>query len=122
MPHRFEPLLELAHAHASAYLDRLPERHFGARASREELIAALHAPFTQQGEAGDRVIGLLAAQAKRGIVASGSARYFGFVVGGCYPVARATDWLTASWDQNAGIYVLSPLAAVAEEVAAGWLL
>ena len=122
MPHRFEPMLGQAHAHASAYLDRLPERHVGARATREELITALQAPLSRQGEAGETVIDRLAAQAERGIVASGSARYFGFVVGGCYPVALAADWLTTTWDQNAGIYALSPLAAVAEEVAAGWLL
>jgi glutamate/tyrosine decarboxylase-like PLP-dependent enzyme len=30
--------------------------------------------------------------------------------------------LAAAWDQNAGLYVSSPAAAVAEEVAAGWLL
>jgi glutamate/tyrosine decarboxylase-like PLP-dependent enzyme len=30
--------------------------------------------------------------------------------------------LTGAWDQNAGLYALSPAAAVAEEVAAKWLL
>jgi len=48
-------------------------------------------------------------------------RYFGFVIGGGYPVAVAADWLTSAWDQNAGIYATSPAAAVVEHVAATWV-
>ena len=35
------------------------------------------------------------------------------------PAALAADWLTSAWDQNAGLYAISPAASVAEEVAAG---
>nr|MBA3887935.1 aspartate aminotransferase family protein [Acidobacteriota bacterium] len=48
-------------------------------------------------------------------------RFFGFVVGGSLPAATAADWLVSAWDQNAGLYVLSPLVSVVEEAAAGWL-
>jgi glutamate/tyrosine decarboxylase-like PLP-dependent enzyme len=48
-------------------------------------------------------------------------RYFGFVIGGALPVAVAADWLTSAWDQNAGLAVPTPAAAVVEEVAGGWL-
>ena len=78
----FDALLERAHAHASGYLHLQPDRHVGARASREELLTALQAPLTQQGESGAAVIDLLASQGGRGAVASGSPRYFGFVIGG----------------------------------------
>ena len=84
--------------------------------------AALGAPLAAGGEAGEAVIDLLATQAVRGTAACSSPRYFGFVIGGAYPVALAADWLVSTWDQNAGIYVISPLVAVVEEVAAGWLL
>jgi glutamate/tyrosine decarboxylase-like PLP-dependent enzyme len=43
-------------------------------------------------------------------------------VGGSFPVALAADWLVSAWDQNAGIFVLSPLTAVCEEIAGEWLL
>jgi glutamate/tyrosine decarboxylase-like PLP-dependent enzyme len=118
----FGPLLDRAHAHASAYLRRQPDRHVGARADRGELLSALRVPLALRGEAGEAVIDLLAAQAEHGAIASGSPRYFGFVIGGTYPVALAADWLATTWDQNAGIHATSPLSAVVEEVAGDWLL
>ena len=118
----FQPLLARTHAHAVDYLREQTGRHVGARARREELLAALGAPLSQQGEDDAAVIDLLAAQAPRGAIASGSPRYFGFVIGGTYPVALAADWLAATWDQNAGIHATSPLSAVVEEIAGEWLL
>ena len=118
----YDALLSRAHAHALDYLRALPGRHVGATATRDELIAALRAPLSPAGEAPEAVLDLLASQAPRGASACNSPRYFGFVIGGSTPVALAADWLVSTWDQNAGIYVISPLVAVAEEVAGEWLL
>ncbi|HEY5851829.1 MAG TPA: aminotransferase class V-fold PLP-dependent enzyme [Lysobacter sp.] len=118
----FDEYLKKAVAHASTYLRRLPDRHVGARASREELLETLRVPLPGQGDEGGDVIDLLAAQVDRGAVACNSPRYFGFVIGGAFPVALAADYLVSTWDQNAGIYAISPLVAVVEEVAAQWLL
>src|SRR2546422_11489144 len=55
-------------------------------------------------------------------LASAGGRFFGFVVGGSLPAAVAASNLAAAWDQNAGIVVLSPIAARLEQVAMRWLL
>ena len=117
-----EALLRLAHDRAADYLHSLPERPVGARVTRDELLAALRVPLSQEGESGHRVIESLAAEGARGTHASAGPRYFGFVIGGSLPVALAADWLTSAWDQNPGIYATSPFVSVVEDVAREWLL
>ena len=56
-----------------------------------------------------------------GLVATPGPRFFGFVIGGALPAASAADVVAVGWDQCAFNAVLSPAAAVAEEVAGGWL-
>src|SRR4051812_15070223 len=111
-------LLARASEHAVAFLEGLPERHAGAVADPEALRIALSA----EGVDAATVIDDLVAAVEPGVVASPGPRYFGFVTGGVLPAALAADWLTAAWDQNAGLYAAAPAPAVAEEVAAGWLL
>jgi glutamate/tyrosine decarboxylase-like PLP-dependent enzyme len=55
-------------------------------------------------------------------VAQTGGRYFGFVNGGIIPAALAARWLGDAWDQNAALYVISPVASVLEEVCEGWLV
>ncbi len=104
------------------YLSSLPDRPVGRPTDPGALRAALGGPLPDAGEDPVAVIDALARAAAPGIVASAGPRYFGFVVGGALPAALAADWLTATWDQLAGLYVSGPAAAAVEEVVAGWLL
>src|SRR5207302_10248070 len=85
---------------AQAYLDSLPERRVGARASAAELMAALGGPLGDEGVAPAAVIAALARDAEPGIVATAGPRHFGVVTGGSLPVAGAADWRTGAWGQN----------------------
>jgi len=106
---------------ALAWLEGLPTRPVPGRAGLAELRAALGGPLPERPQDPREVVAELARAAEPGLVASGGGRYFGFVVGGATPAALAADWLTSTWDQNAGLYVLGPAASVVEEVAGAWL-
>ncbi len=107
---------------AATFLTGLDERHVGATATAASLRDRLGGPLPEGGCLPDEAIERLVSGVEGGLVASGSPRYHGFVVGGALPVAVAADWLTSAWDQNAQVFATSPAAAVAEEVVAGWLL
>ena len=117
-----DALLTRTRDHALEFLRGLPERHVGARATRDELLAALRVPLSEGGEEPAGVIDALAAQAERGVIACPGPRYFGFVIGGSLPVALSADWLVSTWDQNPGIYATSPIVSVIEDIAREYLL
>jgi glutamate/tyrosine decarboxylase-like PLP-dependent enzyme len=107
---------------ASAYLDRVSERPVAARSGRAELMSALGGPLADEGIPPEQVIEQMARAADPGLVASPGPRYFGFVTGGALPVSVAADWLASTWDQNGGMYVMSPSVAVMEDIVSQWLL
>ncbi|MBD2012406.1 hypothetical protein H6F96_00035 [Microcoleus sp. FACHB-53] len=39
-------------------------------------------------------------------------RFFGFVTGGSLPAALAANWLAAAWNQNCGLYRITPATAL----------
>jgi glutamate/tyrosine decarboxylase-like PLP-dependent enzyme len=107
---------------AAGYLDRLADRPVAPKTDLAALRGAFGGPVPDGPSDPQAVVEALARDAEPGLIGSAGPRYFGFVVGGGVPAALAADWLTSAWDQNAGLYALSPAAAVAEEVAAAWLV
>jgi glutamate/tyrosine decarboxylase-like PLP-dependent enzyme len=116
-----EALLIRAARHATEYLAGVGDRPVGATATGDELRAALGGPLPEMGDPATVVLNRLASAALTGTVATQGPRFFGFVVGGSRPEATAADWLVSAWDQNAGLFVLSPLVSVVESVTAGWI-
>ncbi|MGH8160735.1 MAG: pyridoxal phosphate-dependent decarboxylase family protein, partial [Gammaproteobacteria bacterium] len=116
-----ETLLRRAAAHAQKYLDDVDERPVRATIGADELRRQLGGKLAKRGEDPADVVDLLARAGQQGTVATQGGRYFGFVVGSSFPVATAADWLVSGWDQNAGLYVLSPIAAVVEQIAGEWI-
>lgn len=113
----------MAYHQATEYLAGLARRPVGATADAEQLLKMFGGPLpTGPQDASDTITLLGRAAAEGGIPAASGPRYFGYVTGGTLPVAIAADWLVAAWDQTASLYNLSPAIAVAEHVAAQWVL
>ncbi len=66
------------------------------------------------------IVDMLDAIGSPATVANAGGRNFGFVQGGTLPAALGASWMVSAWDQNAGLYVMSPVAAELEEIALGW--
>jgi glutamate/tyrosine decarboxylase-like PLP-dependent enzyme len=115
-----DPLARAAE-HAQSYVAAIRDRAVKAPFDGERLREMLGGPLEEDGRDAAEVIDALAAAGLNGTTATQGPRYFGFVVGGSLPAATAADWLVSAWDQNAGVYVLSPMAAVVEQIVAGWV-
>ncbi len=117
-----EDALDRALAFARTYIATRHARPVWPTTSLADLRAALGGPLPDDRVDAGIVIDQLIDAADPGTVSTTGPRYFGFVTGGALPATVAAEWLNAVWDQNAGLYVMSPAMAVVEEVAAGWLL
>jgi glutamate/tyrosine decarboxylase-like PLP-dependent enzyme len=109
---------------AADFLESLPERPvFPAfpDADDHDLLDQFGGPLPEAPEDPRQILTDLATHGGDAAVATPGPRYFGFVIGGALPAALAADWLTSTWDQNAGLYVAGPAAAVIEEIAGFWV-
>src|SRR6188508_1077890 len=103
------------------FVESLDERPVWPPATVDELRSTLGGDLPDGPSDPLEVVEALAQAAERGVVGIPSGRYFGFVIGGAVPASLAADWLASTWDQNAGLVVAGPSAAVVEEVAGEWL-
>jgi glutamate/tyrosine decarboxylase-like PLP-dependent enzyme len=114
-------LLRDAAERARIYLQTVGQRQVAPQESDVAALAKLHEPFPDGASNPQQTLATLDAIGSPATVATAGGRYFGFVIGGSLPVSMAANWLAAAWDQNAGLRVMSPIAAELEEVALSWL-
>jgi glutamate/tyrosine decarboxylase-like PLP-dependent enzyme len=103
------------------YIESIADRPVAPASSIDELREALDLPLPDGPTDAATVVEELARDVEPGLTQVSGGRYFGFVIGGSVPAATGADWLTTAWDQNAGLALLAPSAAVVEEVAGRWL-
>lgn len=114
--------LETAYRHALRFHEARHSQPPAAPADFNALLEAFGGPTPETGTPPAEVIDSLVAAAEPGLMGTAGARFFSWVVGGSHPVGVAADWLTSLWGQNAGCYQGAPAGAVAEQVAAQWLV
>ena len=116
-----EDALGRALAIARQYIASRRDRPVSPSTTLDDLRRAFGAPLADGPSDPLTVVDRLARAAEPGLVTTTGPRYFGFVTGGALPATVAAEWLAAAWDQNAGLYVMSPAGAVAEEIAGRWV-
>lgn len=114
-------LLDRAGAHARAYLGGALDRHVFPTDDALAALEGFREPLPEMPGDGVAILDRLDALGSPATVSQIGGRYFGFVIGGVVPAALAAKQLTDAWDQNSALYLLSPVAAVVEEVTEAWL-
>jgi glutamate/tyrosine decarboxylase-like PLP-dependent enzyme len=117
-----DDLLHATAERAIRYLDGLPERRVAPDREALAQLARFDGALPDGPDDPERVIALLDEAGSPATTATAGPRFFGYVIGGSMPVTVAASWLAAAWDQNAGAYTASPVAATLEQVAQRWLV
>jgi glutamate/tyrosine decarboxylase-like PLP-dependent enzyme len=117
-----EDPLDRALAAARRYIASRAERPVWPQTTLARLRETLAVPLPPRPVDPATVVDALARGAEPGLVTTTGPRYFGFVTGGALPATIGAEWLATAWDQNAGLYVMSPSASVVEEAAGRWLI
>lgn len=119
---RLDPAMALAYDEAQRFQATRDDRRPRPDIDTDELRRAFDIGLPDTGRKPIDVIRLLNSAAEPGLLGNTSSSFFGWVMGASCQVGVAADMLTSAWGQNAGIYQTSPSSAIAEEVAATWLL
>jgi len=121
-PSPYDEVLDVAERHARAWVSGIRERPIPPRLGTDEVKERLGRDLPESGEPATEVLDLLAEASEPGLMAMGSPRFYGWVIGGTQPVALAADWIVSAWDQNTGLRVVTPAVVAVEELAGEWLV
>ena len=108
--------------HLVAYQDEMETRKVFPSQENMDELDQLDIPFPMQPSNDHAIIDEIISIGAPATVATTGPRYFGFVTGGTQPISLGAELVTAGWDQNGALTVMSPIAAQLEKVAKRWVL
>ena len=114
--------LNLAHEYAWEYMQGVDEGPVFPSKENLENLQLFEEALKDEPEETKDILTQLHRYGSPATVATTGGRYFGFVTGGILPSALASKWLTDTWDQNAGLYIMSPIASKLETMVQRWMV
>ena len=115
-------LLRDAADRAARYLDGLASRLVAPDAEAVAALARLREPLPVAPSDPTATLALLDDLVSPATMGMAGGRFFGFVIGAALPVTVASSFLATAWDQNAGLWEVTPGASTLEEIALEWLV
>jgi glutamate/tyrosine decarboxylase-like PLP-dependent enzyme len=115
-------VIDAATEAATRYFEALPDRPVYRYAEPDEIRALVGGALPDKGTPPEEVVAALGRDLEPFITTHSSGRFFGFVIGGLHPASYGAELLVSTWDQNAGLYAVTPGVAAVEAIAAEWVL
>jgi glutamate/tyrosine decarboxylase-like PLP-dependent enzyme len=106
---------------AAQYLARVDALPAGGSPNRDRTARQFAGTLPEDGDGSAVTLNRLLTHGLDAAANSAGPRFFHFVTGGSTPAALAADWLASTLDNNAGVWISSPLASKLEQVALAWL-
>lgn len=122
MPSEYDPIIDQTAATAKAWLDGFESRPIPPISDIDAVRAGLGRALPERGADPEAVLRQLTDAVEPGLMAIQSSRFYGWVMGGTFPVALGADWLVSAWDQNGGMRDVTPGVVGPEELAGEWIL
>lgn len=114
-------LLKAVAERAIRYVSRIDQRNVNPSAAGLAALSEFHEPFPPAPSDPREVLKKLDEIGSSATVAMTGGRYFGYVIGGILPAALAANWLAGTWNQNAALRAMSPVAAELEDMVLQWV-
>jgi glutamate/tyrosine decarboxylase-like PLP-dependent enzyme len=113
-------VLDLVAASARDYLKSLDERSLRGP-EVDDRADGFAGSLPEDGSGAVAAVERLLREGVEGSVSSSGPRFFHFVQGGVTPAALGADWTTSILDQNAGLWVATPVGTRLAELGIDWL-
>jgi glutamate/tyrosine decarboxylase-like PLP-dependent enzyme len=119
--HVSEAALRTAAERSYEYLRTADDRKIAPSRVALHALEGFQEPFPDAPSQPANVVAQLDQLGSPATVVTTGGRYFGYVIGATLPASLAASWLVSTWDQNAGLRVMSPVAAELEEIVLKWV-